>query len=249
MNPLCGKTALITGSSRGIGKAIAWRLANEGAQVCLNARSNERIEEMVASLPAPDGQRHHYIVGDISRVDQIAAMMEDIQRRWGKLDILVNNAGLTRFIPHEALDQLTPELFDQIYKVNLRGAFCCVQKGLGLLRASGDALVVNVASIAATTAVGSNIAYCALKAAMVNMTASLARALAPTIRVNAVSPGLTDTGMSQTWQTYRNEQIGKTPLGRLGSCEDIAGAVMAMMTDLRYMTGQDLVLDGGRTLM
>ena len=247
---LAGKVALITGSTRGIGLAIAIRLAEDGASVVINAsKSLKDAKATLCSLPSSgDPQKHMFIKADVSNPGAITGMMAGIARRYGRLDILVNNAGTTRFIDHARLDKLTPDIFDTIYKVNLRGAFLCVQKALPLLKKSENALVVNIASIAATTAVGSNIAYCATKAGIVNMTKSLARALAPKIRVNSVSPALTETDLIKGWDSYRAEQIKKTPLGRLARCEDVASCVAALAEDMPYVTGQDIVVDGGRTL-
>lgn len=243
------KVVLVTGSSRGIGKAIATRLAKENANIIINAsKSIQEAKTALSGLPKAKGQAHCFIKADIGIPDEIDSMMDEIKRRYGRLDILVNNAGVTRFIKHGDLDKLTVEVFDEIYRTHLRGSFLCVQKALPLLRRSSDAQVINIASIAAITAVGSNIAYCAMKSALVNMTMSLARALAPDIRVNAVSPGLTETGLIKGWSDYKSEQIRKTPLGRLGTPEDIANAVVALATRLTYVTGQNIVVDGGRTL-
>ena len=249
MKLLTGKTALITGSGRGIGKAIAKRLAQEGASIILNvSKSLEEAQKTKIELASENGQKHFICKADVSDLDQIRRMMDEIRQRKGKLDLLINNAGITRFVSHASLSELTPDLFDRIYAVNLRGAFYCIQKALPLLNNAEDALVVNVASIASITAVGSNIAYCATKAGLVNMTMALARALAPKVRVNAISPGLTDTELTKNWVDYREAQIKKTPLGRLGECDDVADAVLAMATVLKYMTGHNLVVDGGRIL-
>jgi 3-oxoacyl-[acyl-carrier protein] reductase len=175
-------------------------------------------------------------------------MMNEIRRSYGRLDILVNNAGTTKFIDHRRLEALTPEIFDEIYRINLRGPFLVVRAGLPLLMRSRAPLVVNIASIAALTAVGSNIAYCASKAALVNMTMSLARALAPKIRVNAISPGLTETGLMKGWKAYKAEQLKKTPLKRLATGDDIANVVIALATSLSYITGENIIVDGGRVL-
>lgn len=247
---LAGKVALVTGSARGIGRAIAMRLAEDGASVVINASKSLKDAKAALSLLPSNGdlQKHIFIKADVSDPSAITKMMTGIARRYGRLDILVNNAGTTRFIDHARLDKLTHDIFDTIYKVNLRGAFLCVQKALPLLARSESALVVNIASIAATTAVGSNIAYCATKAGIVNMTKSLARALAPKIRVNSVSPGLTETDLIKGWDSYRVEQIKKTPLGRLARCEDVASLVAALAEDMPYVTGQDIAVDGGRTL-
>ena len=243
------KVALITGSGRGIGKAIALRLAQEGAHVVLNAsKSIDEAKMTLSELPKKVGQEHSFIQADIKTPEQIFKMMDQINQRYGRLNILVNNAGTTRFIKHDQLGDLTTEIFDKIYQVHVRGTYVCVQHALPMLKKDKESLVVNIASIAAMTAVGSNIAYCAMKAALVNMTKSMARALAPGVRVNVISPGLTETELIKGWDEYKSEQISKTPLGRLATCEDIASAVYALVTSLEYMTGQNIVLDGGRIL-
>ena len=246
---LTGKICLVTGSSRGIGREIALNLAAEGASVILNAsKSFDEAEKVKESLLCTEGQKHYLYKADVGDPEEVNLMMKKIHNQIGKLDILVNNAGITKFIKHSDLHELSSDIFDKIYVVNLRGAFLCIQKALPLLRNASDALVVNISSIASISAVGSNIAYCAMKAAMVNMTMSLARALAPEIRVNAISPGLTETELTKDWENYRNEQIKNTPLGRLGTCTDIAKAVIALTTYLTYVTGQNIVIDGGRLL-
>lgn len=243
------RVVLVTGSSRGIGRAIAMRLAQEGASVIINAsKSMEEARKTLSALPKSARQKHCFIPADIRRQKEIRRMMKQIRQRYARLDILVNNAGTTTFIAHNRLKKLTADIFDEIYSVHLRGAFLCVQQALPLLKKSKDALIVNIASIAALNAIGSNIAYCAMKAGVVNMTRSLARVLAPQIRVNAVSPGLTETQLIQGWKDYRAEQLAKTPLGRLGTGQDIANAVFALATTLTYVTGQNIVIDGGRTL-
>ena len=212
---LRNKVALITGSSRGIGKAIALRLANEGANVIVNAAKSVReAETTLSELTGIKGQRHCFVQADVMVPEQITDMMIRIKQQYGYLDILVNNAGITSFVEHDKLDELTIEIFD------------------GIL-----------------TAIGSNIAYCAMKAALVNMTKSLARALSPNIRVNAISPGLTETDLIKGWGNYTDEQVQKTPLGRLATCEDIANAVFALLTSLTYVTGQNIIVDGGRILV
>lgn len=243
------KVALVTGSSRGIGKAIAERLAKEGANVIINAsRSEKEARKILSELPKGRNQHHCYIQADIRLPEQISEMAQQIKRKFGRLDILINNAGATQFIEHNKLDSLTKEIFDEMYKLHLRGPFLCIQKTLPLLKKSNGALIINIASIAAITAIGSNMAYCAMKAALVNMTKSLARALAPDIRVNAISPGLTETELIKDWKEYQSEQLKKTPLGRLATCEDIANAVFSLAASLTYVTGQNIVIDGGRII-
>jgi len=243
------KVVLVTGSTRGIGKAIAMKFAEEGASVIVNASKHvEEAEKTLSALTKGKAQEHCFIKADIRDFGQISEMMKKIDKQYGRLDILINNAGKTRFVKHEKLEDMTPDLFDGIYGMHLKGPFMCVEQALSMLKKSQDAQVINIASIAAITAVGSNIAYCAMKAALVNMTKSLARALAPDVRVNAISPGLTETGLIKDWEKYKSEQLDKTPLGRLGTCEDVANAALVLASSLKYVTGQNLIVDGGRTL-
>jgi 3-oxoacyl-[acyl-carrier protein] reductase len=177
--------------------------------------------------------------------DAIAA----VDKRHSRLDLLVNSHGTTRFVPHGDLDALDDALISRILDVNVRGVIASVRAALPLMRRGGGGAIVNISSIAAVTAMGSNIAYCASKAAVDNLTKSLARALAPDIRVVSVSPGLVDTefvrGLDQSW---RDEQAGRTPMRRLADPEEVARAVLAAGTSLTFTTGAILSVDGGRPL-
>jgi 3-oxoacyl-[acyl-carrier protein] reductase len=179
-------------------------------------------------------------------------MAVELERRFGRCDVLVNAAGTTRFVPHAELGQLDDALFDAIFAVNVRGAFASVRALRPLLERStlaGGGVVINISSIAARTAMGSNVAYCASKAALDNMTCSLARALAPRIRVVSVSPGLVDTEFVKSLdQGWRDEQAARTPLQRLALPQEVARAVMAAATQLTFTTGAVIAVDGGRPL-
>jgi 3-oxoacyl-[acyl-carrier protein] reductase len=175
-----------------------------------------------------------------------------VAERYERCDVLVNCAGITRFVPHADLEGLDDALIDEIFATNVRGSFAALRALLPLLRASsrrGGAVVVNISSIAARTAMGSNVMYCASKAAVDNMTQSLARALAPAVRVVSVSPGLVDTEFVKSLDPeWRDEQTARTPLGRLASPDDVATAVVAVVRDLTFATGCVLPVDGGRPL-
>ena len=167
----------------------------------------------------------------------------------GRLDILVNNAGVTKFVPHADLDGLDDDTFDLIMRTNVRGPFACARAFQPLLAADGGGLIVNITSIAGRTAFGSNVAYCASKAALDSITMSLARALAPEIRVVSVSPGLVDTELSRTWDpAVRQHQIDATPLGRLANPDEVGRAVLAVATTLDFTNGSIITVDGGRPL-
>ncbi len=241
--------ALVTGGSRGIGKAIALRLAKENIRVAFTYnQSVERAKNVLSEMHSISDLNHLSIKTDISNSEEILDLSKVLNDQFGKLHILVNNAGWTEFINHKKLKELTVDIFDKIFQIHLRGSFLCIMEMEKLLKNSEEALIINMASIAANSGVGSNIAYCAIKAGMINMTKSLARSLAPKIRVNAISPGLTDTDLTKGWDSYRSEQIKKTPLGRLGTCDDIANTVWSLFSEMKYVTGQNIIVDGGRLL-
>ena len=185
-------------------------------------------------------------VGDSRSARTLA---EEVKERYGRLDLLVNNAGVTRYVAHDDLDGLDDDLIDQIFRVNWRGAFACIRAFKDLLMDGDGGLVVNISSVAGTTGEGSNVAYCASKAALDSMTRSLARALAPQIRVVSVAPGLVEGDYAQKLDpAWRQAQIERTPLHRLAEAEDVANAVLALATLLPFTTGDIIHVDGGRPL-
>lgn len=245
-NELNGKIALVTGAGGGIGSAICQRLARAGATVVLTySRSADQTQAIAEALPG-DG---HLIVG-ASVVDsaQQTALAEQVAQHFGTLDILVNNAGITVPVPHDDLDGLTDDLIDEIFRVNWRGAFASVRALKPLLMGGDGGLVVNISSIAGRTGVGSNVAYCASKAALDSMTRSLARALAPKIRVLSVSPGFVDGDYARRMPDMVAAQAALTPLERIATAEDVAEAVYAAAAHLTFSTGDIIPVDGGRPL-
>jgi 3-oxoacyl-[acyl-carrier protein] reductase len=244
--PLEGKVAVVTGGAGGIGGAICARLAQAGAAVAIAYRTKSAAAgALVKSLPGAGHFARQVDVADSAALREFAA---ETEKHLGRCDLLVNCAGTTRFVPHADLDGLDDALIDEIFRTNWRGAFAAVRAFRALLAQSGG-LVVNISSVAAILGMGSNVAYCASKAAMDCMTKSLARALAPRIRVISVSPGLVATdfikGMDQRW---RDEQLAKTPIGRLVEPEEIGDAVVAAATLLKPLTGCVIPVDGGRPL-
>ncbi|MES2264265.1 MAG: SDR family oxidoreductase [Pseudomonadota bacterium] len=249
-SPLTGKVALVTGGAGGIGTAICTELAAQGASVVVGYNSSSgKAEALAAALPSA-AMQHAALPAPVTNSAGMAALASAIEARYGRCDILVNCAGTTSFVPHGDLDALDDCLIDRILATNVRGPFAAVRALRALLARHGDGLVVNVSSIAAVTAMGSNVMYCASKAAVDNMTKSLARALAPQIRVVSVSPGLADTdfvnGLDQGW---RDEQAARTPLRRLAAPREVALAVVALATHLTFTTGAVLPVDGGRPLL
>jgi 3-oxoacyl-[acyl-carrier protein] reductase len=245
---LKNKNILVTGGSRGIGRAISIMLANEGANLIINySKSDSEAKNLLNSLNTECNQTHIAIKADIAIENDISNLMEEIKSSYKNLDVIVNNAGWTKFIDHSDLKSHDSSIFDDMYKVHFRGSYLCIKYAESLLRKSKQPNVINIASVASITAIGSNIAYCAMKAAVVNMTKSLARALAPEIRVNAISPGLVDTDLTKNWTDYRKSQIDLAPLKRLITPQDIANEVLHL-TLSPCITGQNIILDGGRTL-
>lgn len=244
---LTGKVALVTGAAGGIGSAIAETLARAGAKVIVGYNSSrDKALALCESLP---GEGHIVKATPVLDSAALAEVAGEIESELGRLDILVNNAGMTRVVPHDDLDDLDDETIDTIFATNVRGAFACVRAFRSLLEADSNGLVVNISSIAGTTAVGSNVAYCASKAAMNSMTMSLARALAPKIRVVAVAPGwVAGEYASRADPAYLQQQVDNTPLGRIAEAGDVANAVLALATTMTFNTGCVFPVDGGRPL-
>jgi 3-oxoacyl-[acyl-carrier protein] reductase len=245
---LAGRVALVTGASRNIGRAIALSLAQGGASVIVSARQDRDGVEEVVSTIRQGGGTAIATFGDVSRREDVEAVIAAGHSAFGRLDILVNNAGTpgTREpIPFENLDAMTEDFWSTIVSTNLVGPFRCTRAAAGALRSAKGA-VVSTASVAGLGTVGSSIAYGAAKAGLINMTKNLARALAPDVRVNAVAPGLVDSPWTQHWSPEKKAEMrAKTPLGRLCQPEDIADAILFLAAGSTMVTGHTLVVDGG----
>ena len=242
--------AVVTGGAGGIGKSICGALAREGMRVVVGYnRSADGARELVDSLP---GEGHAALSAPVTDSAALAGLASTVGARYGHCDVLVNCAGTTRFVPHGDLESLDDTLIDLILATNVRGAFASVRALRSLLDRStqpGGAVVVNISSLAAVTGMGSNVMYCASKAAVDNMTKSLARALAPKIRVVSISPGLVETDFIKSMdQRWRDEQLERTPLKRLASPNEVAAAVVAAVKNLTFTTGAIIAIDGGRPL-
>ncbi len=247
VSPLARKTAVILGGTGGIGSASARLLAEAGAAVAVvGSRDPAKARDFAASL---EGVGHRGYACRIEDTADLVSLAQAVAADMGGADILVNSAGFTRFIPHGDLEALDDETFDRILQVNTRAAFSAIRTFAPQLRARGDGLIVQISSIAATSAVGSNIAYCAAKAGMDAMGMALARALAPEIRVLSVSPGIVDTDfVPGRDRSAREKTAATTPLKRLCTPQDVADAVLACATTLRCSTGSVIQVDGGRHL-
>jgi 3-oxoacyl-[acyl-carrier protein] reductase len=255
-----GLCAIITGSASGLGAATAAILAKEGARIVINYSSSQKEAEQTADLCRSAGGDVVVVQGDVSR-DEDCRKIVAAAAPWGRLDVLINNAGATKHVPHGNLDGLSSEDFQQLFGVNTIGPFQMVRAGRSLLeegaKASGRASsVVNVSSSAGISGIGSSVAYAASKGALNTMTLSLARALAPLIRVNTVCPGYIDT----PWFTkgrgvegaakVRDSVIAKVPLKRASTAEDVAGVVCFLASPQSgNMTGEILRIDAGAHLV
>jgi 3-oxoacyl-[acyl-carrier protein] reductase len=242
------KTALVTGGGTGIGRAVSLALAKEGAAVAVNySRSKAEAEATAADIRKAGGAAIA-TAADVSSDMQVVDMVNRVVADLGRLDILINNAAVTRFIPHDQLDEMTEEAWDRIFDVNVKGLWFASRAAAKAMKKQGGGCIVNIASIAGLTGSGSSIAYCASKAAVITLTKSLARALAPQVRVNCVSPGFVETRWTAEQHLAREKNKAATPLKRNGLPEDIAEAVMFAVCSADWVTGQNLVVDGGRML-
>lgn len=244
---LAGKVAVILGGSGGIGAETARMLAAEGAKVVVVYKSDaEGAGAIVRSLP---GAGHKALQATVEDTPSLVRLASDVAAAYGRADILVNSAGFTKPVPAADLDALDDALIDRMFQVNWRGQFAAIRAFAKLLAASGDGLIVNVSSIAALNGVGSNIAYAAVKAGIDTLTKSLARALAPAIRVMSVSPGVVDTDFVPGRDAAALAKIAPTiPARRVATAADVARAITACATHLTYSTGSIIIVDGGRAL-
>ncbi len=242
-----GQVAVITGAGGGIGSVICRRLADAGAKVVLaDIKEETEMQIVVESLA---GEGHHFIQTYVDESASCQLLADRIAEMHGSLDLLVNCAGITTPVDHDDLEGLTDEWIDRIFQVNFRGAFAMVRALQPLLEKGDRGTVVNISSIAGVTGVGSNVAYCASKAALDSMTRSLGRALAPKIRVVSVSPGWVFGEYAKRFsKEYIQAQTDATPLKRLATPEDVAETVWAVHTKLTMMTGNIVPVDGGRSL-
>jgi 3-oxoacyl-[acyl-carrier protein] reductase len=244
---LAGKVAVITGGSGGIGGETAKLFAEAGASVVVGYNRNEAkaaaLRDSLVHGPHLI-QRIRY-----EEPETIGQSLEAVETKFGRADYLINSGGFTKPIAHSDLNALTDEIFDAIMVANARGPFSMVRAYAPLLKRSGDAAVINISSISGFTGSGSNIAYCAAKAALDIMTLSLARVLGPEIRVINVSPAAVETDFVEGRGRAQLEKVAeRTPLKRVVGPGDIAKAVIACVTHLTVATGSRIVVDGGRFL-
>ena len=239
-----GKVALITGGGTGVGKGVALRLAKEGTNICINyAHSEKEAYEAKAEVEAL-GVKCNVYKADVSNDEEDKAMIAAILQDFGQLDILVNNAGRTHFVQHSDLDGMKSEYFDDIFALNVKGTFFMCHAAAEALKKS-HGVIINITSIAGVTGLGSSIAYAASKAAEISITKSLARVLAPEVRVIGVAPGIVLTRWVEGHADHIDKLAGETPLQKVAEPADIAQTVYALIAHADFVTGQNLIVDGG----
>jgi 3-oxoacyl-[acyl-carrier protein] reductase len=252
---LNGRVALITGGAGGIGGAVVRSLANAGVSgVAINYRKSATEAEQLAADIERAGVKALAVQANVQSDAQVRAMIDKIGQHFGRLDILVNNAGVTHWVKLADLDGLTDAIWDEILDVNVKGAFRCARAAAKFLDQS-QGIIINVSSISGVLAPStmSSLAYGTAKAALIYMTRGLAVAMAPKVRVNCVAPAFTDTPwMSQHFGTEYQQVIAKAaagyPMQRIAAPQDIAGAILGLITGGDFVTGQTLIVDGGLSL-
>jgi ketoreductase RED2 len=239
---LDGKVAIVTGSTSGIGKAIAQRFSSEGAAVVINSsKSVTAGEDLAATLP-----NAIYVQADVSDEPQAKSLVSRAIEQWGHLDVLVNNAGTTEVIAHTDLEAATLDVWKHIFGVNVFGTWLVSRAAVEALRLTHGS-IINITSMAGIRPGGSSIPYAASKAALNHLTSLLAKALGPEIRVNGIAPGLVDTPWTADWDKVREKVQRVAPLRRSAQPEDIAPAAV-MLATASYVTGEVLMVDGGLNL-
>ncbi len=247
---LAGQGALVTGGGTGVGRETTLQLARLGANVVVNYSRSAAEAEQTAREAAELGVKASTFQADVADDAQCRAMVAETVRRLGRLDLLVNCAGTTTFIAHGDLERVTDADWDRILSVNLKGPFYCARAAAQPMRSGGGGVIINVSSIAGIAGIGSSIPYAASKAALNNLTITLAKALAPEIRVNAVAPGFItgrwlQNGLGPAYEMVKENIAQKTPLGKVSDPADVAAAIVSLITGSRMVTGQVLVVDGG----
>ncbi|MEZ5956344.1 MAG: SDR family oxidoreductase [Hyphomonadaceae bacterium] len=246
------KTALVTGAATGIGRAIVTALAGGGFDVAINySRSEAAARETETLARAAGASRTATIKGDVSKEGDVIDLIAQVERLFdGQLDLLVNNAGVTSDVPPSKFDTMDVEDFDRVFAVNVRGVFLVTKHAARLLKAMPQANVVNTASIVGLRPGPQPLPYSSSKAAIISMTQTMAGALGPNIRVNAVAPGwLEGEWMERTlgdnYERLMDRRAKATPLKRCARPEDVGEAVLTLASRLPFTTGQTVVIDGG----
>ena len=237
------KVVIITGASSGIGKALVYEFAKRGAKIAMGARNLDELQKIETDLKSR-GVDALSVQTDVTRELDCKNLVEKTVERFGKIDVLVNNAGRTHFVQHSDLDGMKSEYFDDIFALNVKGTFFMCRAAADALKKS-HGVIINITSIAGVTGLGSSIAYAASKAAEISITKSLARVLAPEVRVIGVAPGIVLTRWVEGHADHIYKLAGETPLQKVAEPADIAQTVYALIAHADFVTGQNLIVDGG----
>lgn len=243
-----GKVALVTGASRGIGRAVALKLAAEGAKVAINFAGNLAKAEEVKSIIESNGGEVLLVQGNVADFETVNEIVKKIVDAWGRLDILINNAGITR---DNLLLKMSESDFDEVIATNLKGVFNCTKAVTKLMMKQRTGRIVNMSSVVALMGNAGQANYAAAKAGIIGFTKSAAKEFAPRgITVNAIAPGFIGTDMTNAIpEKIKDEMLKNIPLGRFGNPEDVANAVMFFVSeDAAYITGQVICVDGGMAI-
>ena len=245
---LSGKVAFVTGASRGIGRAVALRLAADGAKVALNFASNSAKAEAVKAEIEAAGGTAMLMQGDVAKFEVVAELIKKVVNEWGRLDILINNAGITR---DNLLIKMSEDDFDRVISTNLKGVFNCTKAVTRQMMKQRGGRIVNMSSVVGLKGNISQANYAAAKAGIIGFTKSAARELASRgVTVNAVAPGFINTDMTAALsEKVKEVLLQEIPAGRMGTPEDVANAVAFLVLDeVAYITGQVLSVDGGMVM-
>lgn len=248
-----GKAAVVTGASRGVGAATALALAKRGCSVLINYAQSDEAAQQVREQAAAFGVKAAVFKGDVADDQTCRAMMAAAVDQLGRLDILICNAGTTRFIPHPDLDAVTDKVWSRIMDVNVKAPFQCARAAREPIEASGGGEIVMTSSVAGLTGMGSSIPYCASKAAVINMTLSLARVMGPGIRVNSIAPGIIKgdwlkNGLGENYEDVLAKKEAEAVLKAACAPEDVAEAILSLVTGSDLVTGQTLACDAGHMI-
>jgi 3-oxoacyl-[acyl-carrier protein] reductase len=245
------KVALVTGSASGIGRSIGIALAKAGFDVAINYSRSEAAARETNRLVKEAGARTILFKADVSREDEVIALIDAVDHAFaGRLHLLVNNAGTTTDVPPTKFDTLSAEDFDRVFAVNVRGTFLVTKHAVRLLKSMDEADIINTASIVGLRPGPQPLPYSASKAAIISMTQTLAGALGPRIRVNALAPGWMEgdwmeKALGANYDRLMERRAKATPLQRCATADDVGATAVALATSMRFTTGQTIVIDGG----
>ncbi|MGY8656152.1 MAG: SDR family NAD(P)-dependent oxidoreductase [Verrucomicrobiia bacterium] len=248
-----GKAAVVTGASRGVGAATALALAKRGCSVLINYAQSDAAAAQVRDQVTALGVKAITFKGDVANDQVCRAMMQAAVDGLGRLDVLICNAGTTSFIPHPDLEAVTDEVWSRIMDVNVKAPFQCARAARAHIEESGGGEIVMTSSVAGFTGMGSSIPYCASKAAVINMTLSLARVMGPKIRVNSIAPGIIKgdwlkKGLGENYESVVAEKEAEAVLKAACAPEDVAEAILSLVTGSDMVTGQTLACDAGHMI-